>query len=338
MAVRLPLVRLASIKPFVDCLIKQGSDIDEILAQSGWTRDMVEVSDMFVPAPSIYEFTELAAQKTGDPNIGVKAALAMNIKSWLLLSNSLKNSSSVAECLNKVVHNARMEATSVVYSLSSDGEKANLSVRRTFQVAQEPVQVNAFGATYLLLLLKMAVGSKFKAESVTVVTASPINIPEHILPRSCVVISDHAYSIRFPADWLFIGMDHPHFGSMSNIENTSLDNLLRVNQLSVLTLPRVKATIEYELENGKLTVERISKILGIKPHQLRAYMRSQGTTFANVLQEIRRAKSCASLHHTNHSVANIASSLGYTDVGNFSRSFKRWTGKPPLQYRKQVNK
>ncbi|MCP4306443.1 MAG: helix-turn-helix transcriptional regulator [bacterium] len=39
---------------------------------------------------------------------------------------------------------------------------------------------------------------------------------------------------------------------------------------------------------------------------------------------------------TQFSVAEIARDLGYSTTANFSRAFKRWTGKSPRQYRKDT--
>jgi AraC-like DNA-binding protein len=38
------------------------------------------------------------------------------------------------------------------------------------------------------------------------------------------------------------------------------------------------------------------------------------------------------LRHGRHSLADVAFVLGFTDHGNFTRAFRRWTGKTPRQF------
>ncbi len=40
------------------------------------------------------------------------------------------------------------------------------------------------------------------------------------------------------------------------------------------------------------------------------------------------------LSRTDYSLEQIADELGYSDVANFSRAFKRWSGRSPSNWRK----
>jgi len=39
------------------------------------------------------------------------------------------------------------------------------------------------------------------------------------------------------------------------------------------------------------------------------------------------------LSNTNHSVARISRTLGYTDPASFTIAFKKWKGMPPMVFR-----
>lgn len=63
------------------------------------------------------------------------------------------------------------------------------------------------------------------------------------------------------------------------------------------------------------------------------HLQAEGTSFQQLLDEVRHERACWLLTRTNSTVENIAHSLGFEDASNFSRTFKRWGGKTPSDFR-----
>ena len=61
-------------------------------------------------------------------------------------------------------------------------------------------------------------------------------------------------------------------------------------------------------------------------------LKAEGTTFATVLDELRRKIAMEYLSAGNHSVKETAYRVGFSDPAPFSRAFKRWTGKSPSAF------
>jgi AraC-like DNA-binding protein len=59
-------------------------------------------------------------------------------------------------------------------------------------------------------------------------------------------------------------------------------------------------------------------------------------TFEELVDEYRRDRACRLLTRADHSILEIAYSLGYSDPAHFTRAFKRWTGGSPRSYRKAI--
>jgi AraC-like DNA-binding protein len=96
---------------------------------------------------------------------------------------------------------------------------------------------------------------------------------------------------------------------------------------------QVAELIESLLMGGRCNVELVAQVFGI--HRLTLYrrLREYETTFESLLEERRRAMAEAMLQRRTVSIAEIAESLGYGTPANFSRAFRRWTGKPPTAWR-----
>ena len=71
---------------------------------------------------------------------------------------------------------------------------------------------------------------------------------------------------------------------------------------------------------------------------LRSFQRKlseAGTSYSDVLQQVRLDMACHYLLSPNDQVLQVAYVLGFSDPSNFSRAFRRWTGLTPNQYRQE---
>ncbi len=67
----------------------------------------------------------------------------------------------------------------------------------------------------------------------------------------------------------------------------------------------------------------------------RHFKRGTGRTFSGFLTEVRIDHACHSLATTKRSVTEIAFESGFNDLPHFNRTFRRRTGKNPLNWRRQ---
>lgn len=63
------------------------------------------------------------------------------------------------------------------------------------------------------------------------------------------------------------------------------------------------------------------------------HLREEGTTYQQLLDTVREELACWLLLQTGLPVEAIAERLGYEDTSNFSRTFRRWVGLTPREFR-----
>ncbi len=97
----------------------------------------------------------------------------------------------------------------------------------------------------------------------------------------------------------------------------------------------VRTLLQSQLKNPP-TQAQAGLILGHSERNLRRRLAKEKVNYRDLLQEVRRENASAQLKTTKASVERIATELGYENVGNFIRAFKRWTGQTPSQYRRAV--
>ncbi|MDL0431770.1 AraC family transcriptional regulator [Marinobacter sp. TBZ242] len=75
--------------------------------------------------------------------------------------------------------------------------------------------------------------------------------------------------------------------------------------------------------------------LGISERTLARRLMEQGQTFDGLLDEVRCEKALQAVADSGAALPEIAESLGFAEVSTFYRAFRRWTGLPPVRWRKQ---
>jgi len=86
---------------------------------------------------------------------------------------------------------------------------------------------------------------------------------------------------------------------------------------------------------GFRSLEAVADMLNQSERTLKRQLAQEGTTFSDILEDMRRQEAIRLLLSGGESLDRIAEALGYSDVANFNRAFKRWTGTTPGQYRRE---
>ncbi|RXJ73268.1 hypothetical protein CS022_11100 [Veronia nyctiphanis] len=65
-------------------------------------------------------------------------------------------------------------------------------------------------------------------------------------------------------------------------------------------------------------------------------LKDDETSYKKLSEEIRHEYAAKMLRHNKLTIQEIAFNLGYSDVANFRRAFKRWENKSPMEYRESM--
>jgi AraC-like DNA-binding protein len=88
-----------------------------------------------------------------------------------------------------------------------------------------------------------------------------------------------------------------------------------------------------EKQHGFPTLELTARLLHMTPRTLHRRLIDEGTSFRELLDSVRHTLAVEHMKSGRFSLNEIAYRLGYTDVANFRRAFKRWESMPPSTFR-----
>jgi len=165
--------------------------------------------------------------------------------------------------------------------------------------------------------------------------AAPIKDYEHFLEAKVLFGCQHNRLV-FDPDLLAIETYNPN-PDVYNILAKGVANNEAYNQ-GLNTSRRIKSFILSRIEKEAPTQEAAAKHLNISVSTLKKQLSVEDTGFKKILTEIRMEKAEILLKDDSLSISVIAERLGFAYTNNFTRSFKRWSGFTPLQYKERSNK
>jgi AraC-like DNA-binding protein len=91
----------------------------------------------------------------------------------------------------------------------------------------------------------------------------------------------------------------------------------------------VENEVQMLLPHGRTEKQNIAKRLGISARTLSRRLAEEGTTYEDVVDQLRRSLALQYLKDRGISLSQIAWLLGYEGATSFNHAFRRWTGRAP---------
>lgn len=116
---------------------------------------------------------------------------------------------------------------------------------------------------------------------------------------------------------------------MFGILTARADELLESLRAEATFRARVERLLMTMLHSGDVSVARVAGEVGMSRQTLYRRLKAEGTTFKEVLDELRFRLAIDYIEGGKVSVNQVAYLTGFSDPSAFSRAFRRWTGKSP---------
>ena len=104
-------------------------------------------------------------------------------------------------------------------------------------------------------------------------------------------------------------------------------------QAKASTAERVRACLLERLPSGETSMAQVAQRLLLSTRTLQRRLGDEGTTFQDVLRDVRAELAQHYLAQSELSGTQIAYLLGFDDPASFSRAYRGWTGVSPEQAR-----
>lgn len=330
----LPLQYIRSIG---DQLQRMGIDVAAWLAESGlsqaWLSDARSTVDLT-------QFNRLVVQSvaiSGEPAIGLLVGERLLASSHGLLGYAASSSSTLRQAIGVFERFVRLRAPFLTVSLAERAGQARVIVEETLPLGAAQHSV----LEAVVLTVKNMLDSISLGACRVVRVAFPFAAPNYKLLARQMFGCDVAYGqtwagIVLPTNVLDVPLrmaDAQAFEQAAAFCQRELDKL-RANESMAARVRRLLL----EKQNGFPSLQVTARLCHLTPRTLHRKLLSEGTSYRALVEEVRYQLAVEHMRAGHFSIEEIAYTLGYTDLANFRRAFKRWAKVPPSVYRRTRHK
>ncbi|SDU10351.1 AraC-type DNA-binding protein [Halopseudomonas salegens] len=155
---------------------------------------------------------------------------------------------------------------------------------------------------------------------------------EKLLQHSLQATTDYC-RISLPRAALEIPLSGADDILLNGMHDT-LGNML-AHTPTISLIEQVKKRILTLMSSGEISEKAIAEPMKISPRHLRRKLNQHGTTYEQLVDEVRRDNALRLIADHGLSLTEIAYELGFLDPSSFTRAFRRWTDMSPTGYRRQ---
>lgn len=276
---------------------------------------------------------ERALELTGDPALGLRFGERLNISAHGVLGLALMSSATVADALAVLVRYFRIlsPASELVLSQRGDAYRLDFTLRGQSPIAQRFRSEALIGSIYTsgrFLLNRPIPGT-----TVQLAYRQPAHYTQYqsSWPQTQIQFDAPTTAITFPlsvGEWA-IATANP---AVTDIFRQQCEALLRPLTGSGVVSNRVRHVLMRTLD-APPGIETVSHALAMSERTLRRRLLEEQTSYRALLDQVRAEMASQYLHQTTLPVIEISRLLGFDNVANFRRAFRRWYGITPQAQR-----
>lgn len=315
-----------------DLLVPMGIPAEALFQAAGVTRAQLAAPNARVPLTVANDMLKRAIELSHQPALGVLAGLQMKISHHGYIGFAAMTAKNIGEALRIAERFAPLRSTAVDLQLMVEGDVAALTM--VFDTDLEPLRQTALIAV-CVGLVQMGAALTGKALQGRGEFAFPK--PDWIDPflpmlgDNVVVFDQPVNRVVFPSEFLDLPL------TMSDPESSRMALEQCERELAALgefasVVGRVRALVQSPA-SGFLALEDVAARMHVSSRTLKRQLAAQGTTFSDLLDGVRREKALLLLANRALTIEQVADRLGYSDVANFTRAFRRWTNGTPSAWR-----
>jgi AraC-like DNA-binding protein len=315
----------------VDLMAKWDITSEQLLPPLGIDEKALVMPYARICVPQYIRLVERARALSGEPGLGFLMGLHMRVSAYGYLGFAAMSAATVRDAIGFAVQFAPLASSALRLNLHVEEGRASL-------IFEEFVD---FGPARDAIIIACLAGLWRIASTIT---GRDLNgVAELAFPEP-------SYHTRFAHL-----VPETHYGQAMHrivMNEEALDVPLIMADRAALRLARVQceAAIDalgpgriladrvrgllWKPEGGFRSLEDVADAVAMSSRTLKRKLALQGVSFSTLCEDERRQRALILLRSPELSIEDVADRLGYWNVQNFTRAFRRWTTRTPAAYRR----
>ena len=316
---------------FLELLARYEVTPEALLEGTGLTREALADPASRLSLAAAEEVVRRAIELTGEPGLAFPMGLQMRLSSHGYLGFAAMTAQNVREAIELAVRFAPTRTTALALALHVEDGQASLVLEERASLGELREFVIFALMVGIAEIARAITGQPLRGDAEVAFARPPyFDRLEHFAPGE-VRFDQPSNRIIFAASVLDLPLD------MADPVATQLAREQCERELQALgrddrTVARARELMP--LPTGFRTLEGVAKRMHLSQRTLKRRLAEHGTSYSALLDELRKERALLLLRDGTLSLDQVAERLGYSDVANFTRAFRRFTGKTPGTFRK----
>jgi len=313
----------------IRALKKAKMDAGPLLAKAGISLPKTGEEPKRVGAENQIRFLAIAAEALNDSALGLHLAQDFDLRECGMLYYVLAASPNIGEAIRNLGRYLAVSNESIRADISESAKSTVLAV--SYKIPRHTDRLFAeYGYAVVLRAFRELTGRNVSPKTVSFVHPRSSDKPEFERFYGCPVLFNAA------ADTMILPAELPAMPILTSdkylleiLKDTCEEALAKRGKISGTARAMVENEIIQLLPHGKAQLENVASKLGMSDRTLARRLAEEGTSYAAILDELRRDLSVQYLKDPALSLNQIAWLLGYSMVTSLNHAFRRWTGSTP---------
>lgn len=315
----------------------RGANTNALLQIVGIKNEQLKNPDARIPVATVQRLWHEAIRATDDPHLALHLGEIISPLSAGVLAYVMMHCPTLGKALEKLCHYQDIACEGILTEarLLPQSRLALVLHITTPEIIYPEYALTSEFSVYLAAMRALT-GQRVVAEEVHFAFARPSDSQEYerVFAPAPVYFDTQETAFILHTQWLetpILNANPALFAVFDQHASAMLDNL---RQTTLVT--RVKKEIIALLKGEEPTLSAVADRLAMGVRSLQLHLKEAGTTYQQLLDEVRCDLAIRHLRETYLSTTDIAYLLGFSEPSVFFRSFKRWTGHTPGLYRTLV--
>jgi len=317
----------------------RGVSRSELAEAVGLRLDELERPDARVPLETELALWREAARRTGDPLFGLRAAQAWRPGHLDVFDYVCRSAGTLRGATERVIRYNRLLHDIAEFRLEERGDEAHIVHRFRGELKGPTREAAEFTLASALLAACQWTG----IASIRARRVGFMHLDTQGLAELRAFFGTHHIELGAPEGRLVFDrsvLDLPLVAAdpaLCAVLERHADALLAALPKVEGFLVRFRELVAEELRRGgNPTVASVAKRLHMSERSLHRRLASEGTSFRDEVDSMRRGLALRYLEESSLQIGEIAFLLGYSEPRAFHRAFKGWTGETPGTYRARM--
>lgn len=322
----------------------RGLDCDALIAQAGLSATLLAQQNGRIKGEQFQALLIALEAQSQDPLMGLNSSVFVGPQSYNTLGLMAMNSQTLGQVIERIPTFERLVGDMGTTHIQQDQHQLSLTWHCNYPHPNiRPHMIDNVLASWTQFARWLA-QSQARLSLVTLNRQQP---KADVAKRyqqffNCPIeFNANSNSITLSKELLELPIQRARAKQLQANSLADLDGLART-QLSSLALEdesfseQIKRAIQAHLQLGAASKELIAQEFNITPRTIQRRLANEGESYQGLLDELRFERAKAFIEQGALSYEEIAYNLGFASERCFYRSFKRWSGMRPGEYKQQL--